>query len=222
MRVTTKTSKTHYEAQYRKFKAKGTNILKPPHILTELQKDFMPGSVRFRLEGGTDIIHHTPVKAGQSHVEYGELSFELQDVNREDHPGLETPFPNMKGVAWPYAHALAKTLEELDAEIVMGLQKAGLDPDDDLCILTTIKDGADGMGDISVTKAARDRLLPDKAFQAAFAVIKCEVIRDGEKVTVYEPDAPDSTFKTRPLIEAIGDENNRASATVLLDGMEHD
>ncbi|XP_038062318.1 uncharacterized protein LOC119732786 [Patiria miniata] len=206
MRVTTKTSKTHYEAQYRKFKAKGTNILKPPHILTELQKDFMPGSVRFRLEGGTDIIHHTPVKAGQSHVEYGELSFELQDVNREDHPGLETPFPNMKGVAWPYAHALAKTLEELDAEIVMGLQKAGLDPDDDLCILTTIKDGAVGMGDISVTKAARDRLLPDKAFRAAFAVIKCEVNRDGEKVMVYEPDAPD----------------NRASATVLLDGMEHD
>ncbi|XP_022085107.1 V(D)J recombination-activating protein 1-like isoform X2 [Acanthaster planci] len=222
MRVTTKTSKSHYEAQYKKFRAKGISILKPPHALNELEKTFMPGNVRFRLEGGTDVIHHTPVKVGKSHAHYGEVSFEPLDLNQEDHPGLETPFPNMKGVAWPYPHALAKTLEELDAEITAGMETAGIDPDDDLCVLTTIKDGADGMGDISITKSVRERLLPDKAFRAAFAVIKCEVVKDGERVTVYEPDAPDSTFITRPLIEAIADENNRASASVLLDGMEQD
>ncbi|XP_033635628.1 V(D)J recombination-activating protein 1-like [Asterias rubens] len=222
MRVTTKTSKAHYQAQYQRLKSKGVNILKPPHVLTELEKTFMPGSVRFRLEGGEDVIHHTPVKVGQAHVEFGELSFDPVNLNEDDFSGLETPFPNMKAMSWPYSHALAKTLEELDPEIAEGMSKVGLDPEADHLVLTTVKDGADGMGDVSIIKAARDRLLPDKAFRAAFAVIKCEVEKDGEKVTVYEPDAPDSTFITRPLIEAIGDENNRSSAVVLLEGMEHD
>ena len=71
-------------------------------------------------------------------------------------PSVEFPFPNIKGVAWPYAHALAKTLEELDFDIATGMQKMGLNPEDGYEIATTVKDGADRMGDISVFREARD------------------------------------------------------------------
>ena len=51
----------------------------------------------------------------------------------------------MKGMAWHYSHTLAKTLEELNAEISAGMEKAEFDPEDDHCVLTTIMDGANGI-----------------------------------------------------------------------------
>lgn len=47
----------------------------------------------------------------------------------------------------------------------------GLNPEDNYEIMTTIKDGADGMGDIPVFREARDHLLPDKVFRMSFAVL---------------------------------------------------
>ena len=128
--------------------------------------------------------------------------------------------PTFKGVEWPYPHALAKTLEELDEEIESGLVKCELDPKEDHLIFTTVKDGADGMWDISIMKDASDRLLPDEAFRAAFAIIKCEVkVGDGRKV-VYEPDNRNSIEVTRPILEAIADENNKACGVAMLDSIE--
>ena len=61
----------------------------------------------------------------------------------------KTPF--CKGVHWPYACVIAKTLEELDDEIIVGLTKKGLCPDDpNIIVRVTIKDGADGMGSVSI------------------------------------------------------------------------
>ena len=70
-----------------------------------------------------------------------------------------------KGVHWPYASAIAKTLEERDYEIIVGLTKKGLCPDDpDFIFRVTIKDGADGMGSVSIYKEKLDSYLPDNAF----------------------------------------------------------
>ena len=184
----------------------------------------MPGSVRFKLEGGADLIQHTPVKAGRTNVsvEYGNMSFEPQSIGAELHEAFEVPVPNFKGVQWPYSHALAKTLEELDEEIAKGMASCGLRPEDNHLIITTVKDGADGMGDVSIIKEKGDRILPDKAFRSAFAVIKCEVEVAGQRHTVYEPQDPNSTLITRPLVEAVGDENNHASSLLMLYLMEHE
>ena len=128
----------------------------------------------------------------------------------------------MKGVTWPSTHAVAKTLEELDVEIERGLEGHGFNLDEDLQIIMTIKDGVDGMGEVTVIKEASDRLLPDKAVRAAFCVLKCEVLKDGERVTLYEPSEPNSVVCARPLFEAIADENNKASSKALLHRMEAD
>ncbi|XP_030831396.1 V(D)J recombination-activating protein 1-like [Strongylocentrotus purpuratus] len=214
------TSKTRYKEQYRQMRHNGNNILKPPHVLDEVETNYMPGSVRLRLQGTTDLIHHTPVKAGQAHIEYGPLSFEPDVIQSEMYPGFDAPPPNFQGVHWDNSHALAKTLEEQESDIASGLHKCGISPEKDIQNLMTVKDGADGMGNISIFREASDILLPDKAFRAAFAIIRCEVMKDGERTTVYEPSDLNSVTITRLLIGCTGDENNSASAKCMLHTME--
>ena len=74
--------------------------------------------------------------------------------------------PFYKGVHWSYASAIAKTLEELDDEIIVGLTKKGLlCPDDpNIIFRVTIKDDADGMGSVSIYKEKLDSYLPNNAF----------------------------------------------------------
>ncbi|XP_071509808.1 V(D)J recombination-activating protein 1-like [Diadema antillarum] len=67
-----------------------------------------------------------------------------------------------------------------------------------------------------------DRLLPEKAFHASFVVLRCEVEKDGQMRTVYKQQDPNLVFAARPLLEAIGDENNKASAQQMLELMEKD
>ncbi|XP_072172557.1 uncharacterized protein [Diadema setosum] len=188
-------------------------------ILDELEEEYLPGNVQFQLSGVAEVFHHTPVKKGQS-TEYGQFAFEPLDVGASFDEALEIPAPNFKAVAWPYPNALAKTLEELDEEISDGIVKHGLDPKEDHLILTTIKDGADGMGDISISKEATERMLPDKAFRAAFTIVQCQIELEGKLLSVYEPEAPNSIFVTRPLLE--GDENNKASAREMLEEIQTD
>jgi hypothetical protein len=57
-----------------------------------------------------------------------------------------------------------------------GLQKHGVDPgDQNLLFISSIKDGADGMGEISVYKEQAERFLPDKAIRFSFCIIKIEL-----------------------------------------------
>lgn len=220
MRITTMTSKTRYKEQYRQMRHNSNNILKPPHVLDEVEKNYMPGSIRFRLKGTANLIHHTPVKAGQAHIEYGPLSFEPDVIQSEMYPGFDAPPPNFQGVRWDYLHALAKTLEEQESDIASGLQKCGISQEKDIQILMTVKDGANSMGNISILREAGDILLPDKAFRAAFDIIRCEVMKDGERTTVYKPSDLNYVTITRPLIECIGDENNSVSSKCMLHTIE--
>ena len=63
-------------------------------------------------------------------------------------------------------------------EIERGLEDHGFDLGEDIQISTAIKDGVDGMGEVTVIKEASDRSLPDKAVRAAFCVLKCKVLKD--------------------------------------------
>ena len=63
----------------------------------------------------------------------------------------EFPTPNMKGVRWGYWDTIAKTLEELEPEIKVGLRNLDLDTGDEgHKLVVTIKDGSDGMGDVAL------------------------------------------------------------------------
>ncbi|XP_072175824.1 V(D)J recombination-activating protein 1-like [Diadema setosum] len=129
---------------------------------------------------------------------------------------------NCVGVMWNYREAVAKTLEELDKDITEGLAQHGFSLDDpELILQTTIKDGADGMGDISIHKGSSDTYLPDEAFRAAFAVLQSEVVKkDGTRITVFEEQKSNAVHVNRPILEAIGDGNSPSTAAELLRDIE--
>ena len=78
--------------------------------------------------------------------------------------------PNMKGVRWYYADAIASTLTELNPFIAESLDSYNFDKNiyESLVLTAVIKDGGDGMGECSVHKEKGDRRLPDKAFALHF------------------------------------------------------
>ena len=79
-----------------------------------------------------------------------------------------------------------------------------------------IKDGCDGMGDVSVYKGKGDRALPDKAFRACFCIFRITVLLEDDELVVYEEPAPNSVRRNRPLLEAIADENDHTSSLVCI------
>ena len=70
-----------------------------------------------------------------------------------------------------------------------------------------IKDGGDGLGDVSMYKEKGDRYLEDKAYRYSFCVLKITVDRENERVVIWEEDTPGSVCTNKTLIEAVCDEN---------------
>nr|XP_054766946.1 V(D)J recombination-activating protein 1-like [Lytechinus pictus] len=119
--------------------------------------------------------------------------------------------------------AVAKMLEELDGEISQGLAENGLPTDDpETIIYTTIKDGGDGMGDISIYKTVADSYLPDNVFRASFVILKCEAEKEGSRVTVFEEEKPNVINVCRPLLEAEGDKNSPSTSAQLLRDIKYE
>ena len=94
--------------------------------------------------------------------------------------------PNLKGVRWNYVDAIAKSLQELEPQITEGLNNHNYDPSDsDIVLITSVKDGADGMGDVSVHKEISDRFLSDKAFRFSFCW--WVVLRINVDLAIFQP-----------------------------------
>ncbi|KAK3100740.1 hypothetical protein FSP39_024522 [Pinctada imbricata] len=216
LRVDTLQSKGNYRAQYYFLKEKGCHIFCSPHQLDMVEKEFLPQSVRFTVESeffGHGDLYHTPAKPVHS-TEHLKPSTGFEPIDLTECLLLpEFPTPNLKGVRYNYPEAIAKTLEELDPLIQEGLSRNNLDPNDPNILLKTyIKDGADGMGDVSVYWEKSQCALPDKAFRFAFAVIKVTTIMpNGSELIIFEEEKPNSIRTNRPLLEAIADENHKSS-----------
>ena len=119
------------------------------------------------------------------------------------------PVPNVVGVRWSYRNALAKSLQELGSEIEKGLDNCGITGNPTLQVL--VKDGGDGLGDVSMYKEKGDRYLEDKAYRYSFCVLKITVDRENERVVIWEEDTPGSVRTNKTLIEAVCDENQTAA-----------
>nr|AJO68011.1 RAG1L [Branchiostoma belcheri] len=224
MRLDMLMTKNQYSKEYNILKERGFSTLCPPKQLDAIEKTLMPGTARYSIEGMDYSEHyfHSPVKmTGDLEVHSGE-TLEPDSVTMDFHEYVpDFPCPNTKGVRFPYAHAVAKTLEELEDEIVNGLKKLGRDPNDPTLVIHTIcKDGADGMGDVSVHKEKSDHLLPDKALRFSFCVLRCSVMHKDTEVTIYEDPNPNSVRSNRPVLECIGDENDDGTVAVCVGPIE--
>ena len=127
--------------------------------LEELDDEIIVGLMKKGLcPDDPDIVFRVTIKDGADGM--GSVS-----IYKENLTPIYPTTPFCKGVHWPYASAIAKTLEERDYEIIVGLTKKGLCPDDPSIIFrVTFKDGADGMGSVSIYKEKLDSYLPDNAF----------------------------------------------------------
>ena len=224
LRVDTLQSKSHYRSQYQYLKQKGCLTFCTPHAVNNVEKNYLPQSVRFSVQAnffGHGDLYHTPLKPKEIALSH-EVTNDFKPINITSClSSPELPFPNLKGVRYNYVEAIAKTLE-LDPYIKDGLVSNNIDPSDPSLLLKTyIKDGADGMGEVAVYWEKSDCSLPDKAFRFAFAVVKVTTVAsDGSEIVIFEEEKPNSIRTNRPLLEAIADENHRSSSVFCMAPIE--
>ena len=209
MRIDLLQSRGFYSKQYQYFVQNNIHVLSPPSAVESVEAAFLPNSVSFDIINDRDVC----VKSYKASEEKDAQFINIMTHFSSDLP--ELPKPNCAGVRFHYPAAVAQTISELKPDIVRGLSDHNIDMlTADLSFITTIKDGGDGMGEVSIHKEKSDQMLPDKAFRFSFAVVKVEAVTQGEKYVVYENTKPNSVRTNRPLLEALADENNKVSNIV--------
>ncbi|XP_070555020.1 V(D)J recombination-activating protein 1-like [Ptychodera flava] len=207
-------------------KDKSVNVLRPPIQLDECEKSYMPGTARYVIVGNENYEHvyRTPVKLGKESLPLSSASNSVEpEVMLEEFKNIckEIPGPNLEGVKFPYADAIAKTLQEIEPDIRENFNSLGLPSTSaEIVLHTFVKDGSDGMGDVEIYRGKGERTLPGNAFQASFAVVKSEVEIDDKQMVVFEQENPNPVKCNRPLIQAIADENCESTLNYCLLPME--
>ena len=220
LRVDSIQSKTQYAKQHEMMKNLAVNPFVSLYELNQAEKKYLPGTVRYGIEGDDpqSSKYHTPAKPhlDKHSTEPIDLMNDFTDVCPD------TFTPNVCGVRWFYDDCIAKTLEELDDTIESNMKSMGLTHSSSLLYKVFIKDGCDGMGDVSVYRGIGDRVLPDKAFRTSFCILKVQVTIDDTQHTVFEEEYPNSVRTNRPLVEAVGDENDSPSALICILPIEYE
>ena len=188
------------------------NPVQPPSQLDAEENRHLPGATDFEIidKNGETVFRHF----GKDNIKPTNILSDLQQCSSE------VQSPSVKGVRYNYAEAIVSTLYELDPYIEKSLKEDKELPSDQI-FHTTIKDGGDGLGSVSVYKEKADQFLPDKALRFSFAVVSSTAkTSDNTTKTVYEAENPNSVRVNRPLLKCIADENNKASSIVCLSPIE--
>ena len=135
-------TKNQYRKRYDFLNSKGQCVFKTPTQVDNVEKTYLPCYVTYELLDGNKLIY--------SHKTCVQEPINLMSDFRESLPNF--PLPNVVGVRWSYRDAVAKALSELDAELS--------EVPDDITLHVLIKDGGDGLGDVSQYKEKGDRSLP--------------------------------------------------------------
>ena len=210
LRVDTLMTKGQYRQQYGFFEQNlDKNVLQPPSKLDNAEKTFLPGATEYQITdlNGNILLHHMPEDNPKP----------IDILSNFDKNNTEVPTPNIKGVRWNYASAIAESLKEIEPKFDKKIIKESQSKTDKT-LHTVIKDGADGLGEVSVYKEKGDKFLPDKAFRFSFAVMssRCVSQNSSDKKLLYRAKNPNSVRTNRSLLECIADENNKASVYTTL------
>ena len=103
-----------------------------------------------------------------------------QQKETEKEKERKTHSSTLKGVKFSYI------------KIDKGLENLGITDNPLLHVL--IKDGGDGLGDVSQYKELGDRFIEDKAYRYSFCILKITVKVKDEFITVWEEEAPYQTL----------------------------
>ena len=214
LRVDSIQSKTQYVKQYELLNKMDRNPFATLYEVNKAEKKYFPGYVRYGIEGdeATTSLYHTPAKVfAEKHVaEPLDIMLDFSKKNPESF------IPNVCGVRYSYQDCIAKTLEELSPIMESNMKNLGISHQTDTLYKVFLKDGCDGMGDVSIYREMGDRGLPDKAFRTSFCIMKIVAKQQEQEITVFEEEFPNSVRTNRPLVEAIADENDSPSALLCI------
>ena len=188
LRVDLLQSKGQYRSQYDFLSQNNVHVFQAPSKMESCENLFMPSASIFQIidNDGNVLLQNSENPCT-----------EPLNVNECFLPGfVELATPNCMGVRFSYFEALSLTLQELEPEILFGLKKHGLNIEDVL-FLTTVKDGCDGMGEVSVYKEKDFKMLPDKAFRFSFCIVKIQAEYDGKLFDVFTEPLPNSVRTNR-------------------------
>lgn len=115
---------------------------------------------------------------------------------------------------------LWQSLLELNSKIEIGPECLGITNNPLLHVL--VKDGGDGLEDVSQYKEKGDRFMEDKAYRYSFCILKITVNNNDELGTVWEEEAPGSVHTNKTLIEAVCDENHTSTMVKCVIPIERD
>ena len=181
-----------------------------PHAVNQMEKKFMPWHVDYTLEKDSKIIlEHSKTEEGAPIDVMHDFGSSVSHIYK----------PRMCGVRFYYPDAIAKSVEEITPVILENAGKLKIDLSDAI-IETTIKDGSDGLGDVSEYIEKGDLSLPDKAYRYAFAILRSEVVINGHRYILFEEEFPNSVRCNKALLHALGDENDMSSMAVSLSPIE--
>jgi hypothetical protein len=114
--------------------SKGCNPFVTPYALDEIDCQYVPGPVRYSIEGQDHFnnYYHTPVQPNRFHSNSpSDNSFEPLDITEELTKCIpEIATSNVKGCRWRYPDDVAKTLHELECDIITDLEQQNIDPHD--------------------------------------------------------------------------------------------
>ena len=189
-------TKNMYKNQCDFLNNKGQFVYKPLYSLNQMKRTYFPSRVTYTIKDNNGAIVRT-------HIECTSQPINLMSDFREGLPQFLCP--NVVGTRWDYRDAVAKFLRELGSEIDKGLENLGITDNPLLHVL--IKDGGDGLGDVSQYKEKGDTFIEDKAYRYSFCILKITIKISDESIAVWEVEAPGSLRTNKTLIEAVCDEN---------------
>ena len=185
--------KDQYKQQYDFLNSRGHFVFKPSSKLDNVENAYLPAWVNYRLidEDNNILLNHNKSISKPLNIMSG---------FRVSLPRF--PRPNVVDVRWNYMHATAKAIYKLAPEIEEGLQRLNVEVQEtEFQVL--IKDGSDGLGDVSQYKEKHDRFLSDKAFRYSFCILNIKAESNGVTETIWEEKSPGSVRTNRSLVEAV-------------------
>ena len=218
LKVETLQNKTQYRTQYEFFNQRKDLRFCNPNQVNAVEKQYMPNNTSFEVLG--DNLNECVKFKYSGDVEPLNI---LESFNLGDNGEPELPAPKCRGVRWFYVNAIAKTLDELDSEISASLEKIKLEnefEEGDLLLKTYIKDRADVIVDIVMGKAKGDSSVPDKKLRFSFCVLESVALIKGKKHILYKEENPNSVRRNRPLLEVLGDVNDKESVAMAISPLE--
>ena len=186
----------------------GKKLYAPPSSVKAMERTLMPGYICFELTPPSSLL------PSSNHLDARERC-EPIDIMEDFSSDVATDPPNVLGYRYRYDKVVAQTLSEY-TDIVLqrlnDLRSDGIEIPDVLNVI--FKDGADGLGDVSLKRGKGLRALPKHAIRYSCVLMEISFSDGNGTHYVYRNATPNSPKYCRTIMCALADENDDPSSSL--------